>query len=67
MVMIALINRYITNTLEGVTLYGYNKVGDNTKPNVIPLLTGLYCDQIQSRMLEYINGGAFHDHLPFLW
>ena len=61
------LSRYITNTLGGVPLYGYNKVGDNTKPNVIPLLTGLYHDQIDHLLLQYVNGGVFHDNLPFIW
>ncbi len=59
--------RFITNTLGGVPLYGYNKVGDNTKPNVIPLLTGLFYEQVVGQLLEYLDGGAYHDNLPFLW
>jgi len=32
---------FLTDTLSGIELLGYNKVGDNTFPNIIPLLTGL--------------------------
>ena len=40
------IHKYITETLGGVMLNGYNKIGDNTGPNLYPLMTGkhLYDD-----------------------
>lgn len=31
---------YLLNEMEAIEMYGYNKVGDNTFPNLIPLLTG---------------------------
>lgn len=31
---------YLLNDLEAVEYFGYNKVGDNTFPNVFPMLTG---------------------------
>lgn len=35
--------RFITENLGGVVLLGFNKVGENTFPNVIPMLTGRPC------------------------
>lgn len=32
--------RFITESLAGVVLLGFNKVGENTYPNLIPMLTG---------------------------
>ncbi|KAG8326851.1 hypothetical protein J6590_032684 [Homalodisca vitripennis] len=32
--------RYITDVMEGVVLLGFNKVGENTFPNLVPMLTG---------------------------
>ena len=31
---------------EFYTMYGYNKVGDNTFPKLVPLLTGHYVEDI---------------------
>lgn len=31
---------FITEEMDGVVLHGFTKVGENTFPNVIPMLTG---------------------------
>ncbi|GBN68834.1 hypothetical protein AVEN_58478-1 [Araneus ventricosus] len=33
-------SRYLLKDMEAVEMYGFNKVGDNTFPNLMPLLTG---------------------------
>ncbi|XP_054157416.1 uncharacterized protein LOC128955766 [Oppia nitens] len=43
------------------TLYGYNKVADNTFPNLMPLLTGKYISEIIKNKLSYF------DYYPFIW
>lgn len=32
--------RYIKDQMDAVVMLGFNKVGENTYPNVIPMLTG---------------------------
>lgn len=32
--------KYITKELQGIVMLGFNKVGENTFPNLIPMLTG---------------------------
>lgn len=46
-----------------VEFLGYNKVGDNTFPNVIPVLTGKYEDEI----LNNCYNKTFFDKCPFIW
>lgn len=38
--------RYLTGTLGAVDLTGFNKVGDNTFPNLIPILSGLSTQEL---------------------
>ncbi|KAJ9587424.1 hypothetical protein L9F63_019054, partial [Diploptera punctata] len=49
---------------EWIELKGYNKIGDNTFPNVIAILTGYNMEHVkqcwESRKLEF-------DNCPFLW
>ena len=46
---------------EFYTLYGYNKVGDNTFPNLTPLLTGQYAEDLwKEKDLPF-------DYFPFIW
>lgn len=51
--------------LNVIELLGYNKVGDNTFPNLIPVLTGLSEDELVKRCWP----SAFHrfDNCPFIW
>ncbi|CAG2169789.1 unnamed protein product [Oppiella nova] len=44
------------------TMYGYNKVADNTFPNLTPLLTGLYASDIWNETMN-----AQFDYFPFIW
>ncbi|XP_054283059.1 uncharacterized protein LOC129000151 isoform X1 [Macrosteles quadrilineatus] len=50
--------RFITDTLQGTVLLGFNKVGENTFPNLIPMLTGRPC-----------AWGEFYyyQHWPLVW
>ncbi|XP_046660865.1 uncharacterized protein LOC124354454 isoform X1 [Homalodisca vitripennis] len=50
--------RYITDVMEGVVLLGFNKVGENTFPNLVPMLTG--------RASAW--GAYYHyENWPFVW
>jgi hypothetical protein len=46
------------------TMYGYNKVADNTFVNLTPLLTGHYLDDIWN---ETISKTVFLNYFPFIW
>lgn len=52
--------RFLTKNLEGVVLLGFNKVGENTYPNLIPMLTGRphgYGEEDHYEVLKFIYSG----------
>ncbi|CAH1954114.1 unnamed protein product [Acanthoscelides obtectus] len=51
--------------LEAVEMLGYNKVGDNTFPNLIPVLTGLFEDELIKSCWPTTK--SFFDNCTFLW
>ena len=55
---------YLLNSLQAFEMLGYNKIADNTLPNLIALLTGRFREEL----LE-IKPGRKHyfDELPFIW
>ncbi|XP_061714896.1 uncharacterized protein LOC133523379 [Cydia pomonella] len=53
------------NTLGAVELLRYNKVGDNTFPNVIPLLLGKHATELQDTC--WPNKKMTFDNCPFIW
>lgn len=64
-------HRYLVNALSAVPLKGYNKVGENTLPNVVPLLTGLHLSTLKNLCInpkESVSNKAIHlDRCPFIW
>lgn len=48
-----------------MSLDGYTKVADNTFPNVVPILTGMFVEQMAK--LCWKNPGDELDKCPFLW
>lgn len=54
---------YLEKTLGAYTLKGYTKVGDNTLPNVVPILTGEYAF---SEKFPVKHNKPFDNH-PFIW
>nr|XP_019550987.2 uncharacterized protein LOC109420969 [Aedes albopictus] len=55
----------VIERLRGVELFGYNKVGDNTYPNLVPVLTGLDVDELSAACLP--NSNSTFDLCPFIW
>ncbi|XP_011178317.1 uncharacterized protein LOC105209574 [Zeugodacus cucurbitae] len=56
---------YIRKRLNYVEFWGFNKVGDNTYPNLIPLLTGLAADEFK---LACMHAKELHNiDCPFIW
>ncbi|XP_063378063.1 uncharacterized protein LOC134665147 [Cydia fagiglandana] len=51
--------------LGAVELLGYNKVGDNTFPNLIPLLLGKKDTELQDTC--WPNSRSTFDNCPFIW
>ncbi|XP_052867755.1 uncharacterized protein LOC128273759 [Anopheles cruzii] len=56
---------YVLNTLNGIEMFGYNKVGDNTFPNMVPALTGLDVDELSAACL--LNASSTFDLCQFVW
>lgn len=60
---------------ETIEFYGYNKVGENTFPNLIPLLSGLTPEQLTETQCwlatnysqESESGDDYLDNCKFLW
>ncbi|XP_017786040.1 PREDICTED: uncharacterized protein LOC108569125 isoform X2 [Nicrophorus vespilloides] len=50
--------------LKSYEMMGYNKVGDNTFPNLIPALTGMSEDELQRTCW---NASTHFDECPFVW
>lgn len=55
----------ILDQLKGIEMFGYNKVEDNTYPNLIPALSGLDEDELASSCLPYKN--STFDKCHFIW
>lgn len=66
--------KYLTEELSNNIFYeNFNKIGENTYPNVVPMLTGLVIDSNQENNISYELSyyrkldGTFQDNLPFIW
>lgn len=57
--------RVLLNDLNAIELFGYNKVGDNTYPNLVPVLSGHSPDELEKLCLPYAN--STFDECPFVW
>lgn len=55
----------LLSRLDNVEMLGYNKVEDNTFPNLIPLLAGLSVDELRDRCWPRDDG--FFDGCRFVW
>lgn len=64
--MFNMTSRTILEELEAIELQGYNKVGDNTYPNLIPLLTGLTSEELNGACLSS-NSSIYFDNCHFIW
>ncbi|XP_058447813.1 uncharacterized protein LOC131428135 [Malaya genurostris] len=56
---------FVIDRLKAVEMFGYNKVGDNTYPNLVPVLTGLDVDELAAACLP--NSNSTFDLCPFIW
>lgn len=55
---------YLKNNMSAIEMFGYNKVGDNTFPNLVPLLSGFH-----EKELNFCRKGDSDvmDKCPLLW
>ncbi|XP_043212456.1 uncharacterized protein LOC122376635 [Amphibalanus amphitrite] len=56
------VQQVLENELRAIPMTGLTKVGVNTFPNIVPLLTGLAVNQLN----QSLRGSPF-DHQPFIW
>lgn len=55
----------LLNDLQAIELFGFNKVADNTYPNLIPMLTGLDEDELITACIPTKN--HTFDRCHFIW
>lgn len=55
----------VLDELRAFEMFGYNKVGDNTFPNLIPMLTGLDEDELAAGCRP--NKNMTYDRCGFIW
>ena len=56
---------FLKERLDAIEMMGYNKVAENTYPNLVPLLTGLSAKQLRNRCLKDNDGLV--DSCPLIW
>ena len=54
--------QFLLDDLEAVELTGYNRVADNSFPNVMPLLTGLHLSELRTKVYT-----THLDDIPLIW
>lgn len=60
--------RYLTHDLGALDFMGYNKVADNTDPNITPILTGLKAEHFLSHNTSCYKFQKDNlDECPFIW
>lgn len=64
--MLNLTAKTILDDLGGIEMQGFNKVADNTFPNLIPLLSGLSVDELNGACLS-TNNSIYFDNCHFIW
>lgn len=59
-------SRYLLDNMDAIEMYGFNKVGDNTFPNLIPMLTGYDERELPQVCFNNSNKESL-DKCNFLW
>lgn len=57
-------HEFLVTKMSAFDMKGYNKVGDNTFPNLVPLLTGNFVEHYWN---ETVRNTMFFDNLDFVW
>lgn len=56
---------FLTKNLSSIGMYGYTKVGDNTFPNVVSLLSGFDVEELEK--VCWPTKQSYFDSCPFIW
>lgn len=64
--MLNITSKTVLEDLDAIELHGYNKVDDNTYPNLIPMLTGLSSDELNGACLSS-NSSLYFDNCHYIW
>lgn len=64
--MLNMTSKTLLDSLDAIEMHGYNKVGDNTYPNLIPLLSGLTQEELNGACLSS-NASIYFDNCHFIW
>lgn len=56
---------YLIDQMGAIEMFGFNKVGDNTFPNLAPTLMNLTEDEVQK--VCWPKEHNFFDNCPFIW
>ncbi len=57
--------KYLKEEMGAIEMVGYNKLGDNTFPNLVPLLMNLTIDELKRTC--WPTKDSFFDDCPFIW
>lgn len=64
--MLNVTSKTLIDELDAIELHGYNKIDDNTYPNLIPMLTGLSSEELNSACLSS-NESIHFDNCHYIW
>jgi Protein of unknown function (DUF229) len=64
--MLKMTSKTVLKNLEGIEMFGYHKVGDNTYPNLMPLLMGQTRKELFDTCLPE-KFSSFHDNCSIIW
>ena len=56
---------FLTTSLNTTVFKGFNKLGENTFPNMTPMLSGLMVDELEKEKLW--KKGEYFDKVPLVW
>lgn len=56
---------YLVDQMGAIEMYGFNKVGDNTFPNLVPTLMNLTENELKD--VCWPEDYPFFDNCPFIW
>ena len=56
---------FLTTSLNTTVFKGFNKLGENTFPNMTPMLSGLMVDELEKEKLW--EKGEYFDKVPIVW
>ena len=59
--------KFLKEKLKALEFYGYNKVGDNSFPNLVPIFTGMYANDLEKHKCYVQENAKVFDNCSFIW